>query len=373
MQPQRRRCARLLTISATIAGLFCTSGWGNALAASPETPAVQPGAVVENSTQSANESGSNTGDEAENRTSTSVPDSAVESASAAEDGRQDRPSGDQSEAEGVKETEAVKHYELGGFYFRKWDLDLAAVELDEAVMYWPDFKAAHRDLCLVSLFQVRPLRALAELMMVIGLGDPIPLNENERADLNRRAWTLHYNKGVDQAKHSRWKDAVAEFGWALSYAPNDARIHHSLAFAHANMGEFDAAEKQYAESFALDPSDAYAHADLATLLAEEGQRDKAAGQMSEAVKLAPAAAALHVDLGWMAESHGDFDTAGQEFRNAIHLSPKHAGLWAHLGQILERQGKSQEALDAYKQALAIDPGHDQARERLAKLMAQAHS
>ncbi len=280
---------------------------------------------------------------------------------------------DAENGKAVKEGQATEHYSLAGFYFRKWDLPLAEAEFKVAIMNWPDFKAAHRDLCLVSLFRGEPLQALAELMMVLELGNPIPLNQNERNQLIEQTLTLHYNKGIEWGTRSKWKEAVAEFGWALSYDPDDVRIHRSLAFAYANLGNFEMAEKQYAASFALDPADPYAHADFANLLAEKGQQQRALSQMSQAVKLAPTTAALHVDLGWLAESHGDFSTAGQEFQRAVELSPRHAGLWTHLGRILEHEGKSQEAIAAYNKALALDPGREDARDRIARLRTQVHS
>jgi Flp pilus assembly protein TadD len=234
-------------------------------------------------------------------------------------------------------------------------------------MYYPAMKIAHRDFCLVSLLRGHPLRALAEMFMVIGLGEPIPLNDQERAELTGRAAKIHNREGIAAARKLQWDTAIAEFQYALDYAPDNGNIERSLAFSFASKGDFDKAETAYTKSFGEDPSDGYSHADFAFLLADSGKSDRAMAQLSEAVKLEPKDAALHVDMGWMAESKSDFSTAADEFKQAVALSPKHAGLWAHLGRLQERLGKNAGAKEDYEKALAIDPSLDETKQRLEDL------
>lgn len=265
---------------------------------------------------------------------------------------------------------ASDHYFLGSHYFGKWDLNLAEIEYDQAVRFQPDLRAAHRELCLVSLAKFNLPRALAEFMMVTGLGDPIPYKPAEIADLDKRAKNLHYNKALAWASKQNTRECITELQWALKYAPDDPSVHHSLAFAYAAQGDFANAEAEYAKTFKVNPSDSSAHADYADLLAKKGQLDQAQNEMAKAVKLAPSAAAYHVDLGWIAESRNDFATAASEFEQAVKLSPKHAGLWAHLGRLLEKEGKNGEAEDAYNKAISLDPAADEARQNLARMKQQ---
>ncbi len=262
---------------------------------------------------------------------------------------------------------ATQHYYLAGHYFRHWLLELAEVELRESVRYWPDLKAAHRDLLVVDILTGHPVRALAEAMMVVGLGEPIPLDAAAARDLDRRAARVHYRQGIAYAGRRRWHSAIEEFCWALSYAPGNPAVLHSLAFAYSNIGDFNDAERVYKAAFQASPEDAYAHADFAFMLSAAGHKDQAEDELSRAVRLAPSAAALHVDLGWMAEARGDLATADHEFTTAIRLSSGHAGLWTHLGRIQEREGKSREAIDSYKKALTLDPAQNEAQQNLVKL------
>jgi Flp pilus assembly protein TadD len=260
--------------------------------------------------------------------------------------------------------QAADHYNLATHYMHKFDWEMAEVELEAAIMCSPEMKAAHRDYCVVSAFRGQPMRSVAEFMMVVGLGDPIPLSDSEKVALNKKAAKLHYEKGLNYGVAQQWKKATPEFQCAMGYAPNSSAIAHSLAFSYAAAGDFEQAESEYLKAFALDPNNSYSHADFAMLLSEHGDQKKAMEQLATAISLSPNVAALHVDMAWLAESNGDLKKAEAEFHEAVHLSPKHAGLWSHLGRVEERLGKARDAKSAYSEALAVDPGDDEAKTRL---------
>lgn len=260
----------------------------------------------------------------------------------------------------LRQNEAIRHFENARFYMSKWDTELAEVELRAAIMYMPDMKVAHRDYCLIAMMRGKPLRSLAEFMMVVGLGEAIPLNEKKQQKLREEASGLHYNKGLKHAAENKWEDAINELLWSKKYTPLDPAVHRSLAFAYASNKDFDKAEEQYKYTLSLNPKDALTHADYAILLSENGKSKEAIDLMAKAVKLKPDAAALHVDLGWMAESKGDLDKAAQEFRMAALSSPKQTALWVHLGNVLTKLEKVSEAKSAFNEALAIDSSNQDA-------------
>lgn len=262
---------------------------------------------------------------------------------------------------------AAEHYYLASYYIRHWKFKPAQIELEEAIRFYPNLKAAHRNLCVVSFMTTNPLRALAELMVVVGLGEPIPLTAQEGKDLDVKAAKMHYELGLSHATARKWKDAATEFRWALVYKPDDAKFSRSLAFAYANLGNFAEAEKEYTSAFASDPSEGFAHADFAFLLSEKGQPKKAIQQMDKAVQLEPEAAALHVDLGWLAESAGDLAKAENEFAKAAEMCPSYPQLWMHLGRLQEAQGKNDKAFAAYQKALKLNPNEQEAKMKMRKL------
>ncbi len=275
-----------------------------------------------------------------------------------------------TDTKAYKEGEATTHFNLASFYLHRWKLKLAEVELEESIAYWPTLKIAHRDLCITSFLQGNFLRAIAEFSVVVGLAEPLPLNEAEIVELNKKAAKLHYKQGLEYGSKAKWQQAVFEYQWALKYAPQNSAISHSLAFAFANTGNFDKAEAQYQTTFDLNPQDPYAHADLAFLLSDKGSQELAIAQMTKAVELSPNTAALHVDLGWLAEAHGNLADAEREFSEAIKLSPNHAGLWAHLGKVLEQEKKIPEAIAAYSKAVEISPTEPEFKTKLEELKGQ---
>ncbi|CAM6000426.1 unnamed protein product [Sphagnum balticum] len=274
---------------------------------------------------------------------------------------------DAARAAAIETNHALEHLNLAQHYQHRFNFRMAELELEATIMYAPEMKTAHRDYCLVSLLCGHPMRSLAEFMMVVGLGDPVALNVEERAELTARGAKVHYSQGLKLAHKQDWKDATGEFDAALLYSPNNAAIVRSLAFCLASKGDFEAAEAQYKRSFSIDNSDPYSHADFAFILSEHGYSDKAMDQLNDAIKINPEVAALHIDMAWMAESKGELPLAENEFRRALELCPKHAILWSHLGHVEEKLGKASDAKDAYVKALALDPSQDDARKRLDQL------
>lgn len=267
----------------------------------------------------------------------------------------------------LRQNEAIDHMQCARFYMSQWDTALAEVELRAAIMYMPDMRAAHRDYCLVAILRGKPLRAIAEFMMVVGLGEAIPLTESQQKELREEASGLHYNKGLEYAKKDDWQEAISELLWSEKYTPLDPAVHRSLAFSYASNNEFDRAEQYYNFALSLNPDDAMALADYAAVLSENGNADKAMQKMARAVNLKPNTVALHVDLGWIAESKGDYKTAAKEFQYAVSKNPKHPVLWAHLGKSLNRLGKIGDAKKAYENALKIDPGYTEAKDELKSI------
>jgi Flp pilus assembly protein TadD len=271
------------------------------------------------------------------------------------------------EARKTLEAKAVEHLFLAHKYAQRWDLDLADVEMQEAISFAPDLKVIHRDYCLLGIVRGRLDLALAEFMLATGIGDPIPYTDQEIKLLNLKAAKLHYEKAISYAKTNRWSTAISELDLADKYAPLNPNIKRSLAFAYASAGQFNLAEQTYKDTFELAPADGFSRADFAFLLSQEGKKDNAVDQMAKAVQLQPESAALHVDLAWFAENKGDIVKATTEIQDAVKLSPQHAGLWSHLGRLLEKMDRTAEAKQAYEHAVSLDPEQPEAKTALSRL------
>ncbi len=299
-------------------------------------------------------------------------------------------------------TEFGFHYLLAHQYIMHADFDLAELELEQALVRKPQSRKAHRDYMFTSLMHLNFPQALAEFMIVVGMGKAIPLTPEEIQQLDIDSAKLHYRKALKYGEHNRTDKEIYELRWASSYLPSNPTIMRSLAFALASSGEYDDAERLYKLSFDLvaNPStdEAYAHADYAYMISKRSRIPEAIGEIKKGIAIDPKSPALHADLAWFLSAKGDLAEAIQEIEKAIDLAPNYlvgtvdvpsgskdsfglpmlthhkklaiysnAGLWAKLGTLLERQKKFPEAIKAYEKALQLDPQQDDIKASLSKL------
>jgi tetratricopeptide (TPR) repeat protein len=299
-----------------------------------------------------------------------------------------------------------KHYNLSRHYFSRADLELAELEIQQAIALKPQVNFAHRYYCLLALLRGNLPRAIAELMMASRLGHAIPLTDTELAQLNEQCAKAHYRKGLSYENQRRYPRAMFELRLAHYYAPQNLEIMRTLAFNSGKGGLFDDAEKLYQDSFKVSKQatseDAFAHADYAYLLASANRIKDAIEQLSTAVQLAPGSAALHVDLSLFQEQAGDLNGATHEMQMAIKTAPEflshdvqfsqafgeghhamdwqvrhsdknrptYASLWEHLGRLLDKQNKVAGARKAYSRALLLNSQDGLVKARLSELQKQ---
>ncbi len=307
---------------------------------------------------------------------------------------------------GAQDLESVNnfdvHYHLAHQYITRADFDLAEVELEQALIRRPQSRKAHRDYMFTSLMHLNFPQAVAEFMIVVGLGKAIPLNEEEQKQLDQDTAKLHYRKAIKYGEQNKIDREIFELRWANYYVPNNVTIMRSLAFALANSAMTDEAEKIYKDSFSLSsgPSteEAYAHADFAYLLGKMSRQNEAIQELNKAISIDPKSPALHTDLAWFLEAKGDIVNATKEIEKAIDLAPNYlvgnvevpsgtenffglpmltlhtklpiysnAGLWTKLAKLLDKQNKISEAKKAYERALQLDPQQDDIKRRLSEL------
>ena len=294
------------------------------------------------------------------------------------------------------------HYYLAHQYIIHADFDLAELELQQALVQKPQSRKAHRDFMVTSLMHLNFSQALAEFMITVGAGKAIPLTADEAKELDKQCAKLHYRKALKYAEQNRSEKEIFELQWASHYVPNSPTILRSLAFALANAGQNELAEKMYKESFELveNPSqeEAYAHADFAFMLGKLSRQDEAIRELRKAVQIEPKSPALHTDLAWFLDAKGDVPDATHEIEKAIDLAPNYqvgtvdvpagtdsflglpmlthhkqlaiysnAGLWGKLGKLLEEQKKYPEAIKAYERALELDPQQEDVKASLKRL------
>lgn len=286
---------------------------------------------------------------------------------------------------------------------------MAELELQEAIARNPDSRKAHRDYMITCLTHLNIAQAVAEFMITFGLGRSIPLNAEEKVQLDRDAAKAHYRKALRYEGQNRLHREIFELTWANYYLPDNPTIMRSLAFALTNASKDDQAEALYRKSFTVAPDsdksteDAYAHADFAYMLGRMSRPDEAILELKKAIAIEPKSPALHADMAWFLEAKGDLAGATYEIAQAIDLTPNYvvgnievptsshdffglkmltyhkeqaiysnAGLWSKLAKLLDKQGKEVEAKKAYERALQLDPDQEDIKKRLSEMQQKQH-
>lgn len=133
----------------------------------------------------------------------------------------------------------------------------------------------------------------------------------------------------------------------------EARTISSRGMEAMQQGNYEQAERLFAQAIQICPVDERARCRYAELLWRRGQHEPATRQMEEAVRLSAGDAALLVQLGEMHLSLGNVQRAQAEAERATRAEFNNAAAWALHGDALAAAGKPNEALASYHRALAV--------------------
>ncbi|MDH3403699.1 MAG: tetratricopeptide repeat protein [Acidobacteriota bacterium] len=126
-------------------------------------------------------------------------------------------------------------------------------------------------------------------------------------------------------------------------------------------GDFESAEKLFAEAVALDPGNARAHLDRGSALKELGRLEEALAQFDEALRLQPTYAKALYNRGVVLAAQGDDAAALAAYEQTLELDPRHGEARFNRANALRRLGRPAEALAAYSDLVAEDPANGRAR------------
>ena len=122
----------------------------------------------------------------------------------------------------------------------------------------------------------------------------------------------------------------------MSSKPQDPVIRTLIgrAVSHQQRGEFDAAERLYAEVLAREPDQADAQQFMGMLAHQTGRRELAERHMLRALEIAPQRADFHFNYATMLLGTRRPQLAVQAFQRAVDLAPTMIDAWWGLGQTL---------------------------------------
>ncbi|MFT8244114.1 tetratricopeptide repeat protein [Roseomonas sp. BN140053] len=147
-------------------------------------------------------------------------------------------------------------------------------------------------------------------------------------------WPLHYALGIALERAGRWEEAEAEFGRALSLAPDQPAVLNYLAYSWADRG----------------------------LRLPEARR-----MLERAAELRPQDGSIADSLGWVMFRQGDLRGAVEALERATELESRNATINDHLGDAYWAVGRLPEARFQWSRALDLGPEPAEAERLLTKL------
>lgn len=160
--------------------------------------------------------------------------------------------------------------------------------------------------------------------------------------------------------------AMPHFEAAATFMPQLSTAHYNLGRLHQELGELDAARREYELTLQY-TSDAteilQTHNNLGFVLLSLKDPKSAAAQFTAALQLNPGKQNSLLGLGEAEYLEGSLDAAVTDLSRAAQIAPlAQADFW--LGRALEDKGQLQAAATAYEDALKLAPGMADAQQRL---------
>ncbi|HNW43734.1 MAG TPA: tetratricopeptide repeat protein [Elusimicrobiales bacterium] len=178
----------------------------------------------------------------------------------------------------------------------------------------------------------------------------------------------HYNLGVFQAAQGRLDEAADHYRAAVRSNPVFAQGYYSLGRIMAAQGKPGAAQEHYRAALKLDPYYALAHYNLGLVLDAQQRRGEAAEHYRAALAGNPGLEDAHYRLAGILARQGDGDQAAEHYLSALKLNPDRAETHYNLGVVLAARGSADAAEEQYRAALRLDPGSALAHYNLGGLL-----
>tara|TARA_R110000751_G_scaffold2339_9_gene12284 strand:- start:893 stop:2665 length:1773 start_codon:yes stop_codon:yes gene_type:complete len=152
--------------------------------------------------------------------------------------------------------------------------------------------------------------------------------------VERRHWSVFYERGIAHERAGDWPDAEADFQKALDLSPENPLVMNYLGYSWVEM-----------------------HMHL----------DEAQAMIEKAVEQRPDDGYITDSLGWVLYRLDKFDEAVPHLERAVELTPTDPIINDHLGDALWMVGRKREARFQWSRAMSFEPEEKDAERIRAKL------
>jgi tetratricopeptide (TPR) repeat protein len=143
---------------------------------------------------------------------------------------------------------------------------------------------------------------------------------------------------------------------AISIAPSNDTLYHSLSLAHMTLNQYDQAIDSMRQAIALNANKDSYYFELGALLEKSGQFEGAIESMQRTIELNPMHSNAHNFLGYMYALEGNYlDKALDHLKKALAIQPRNGYFLDSLGWIYFKKGEPQKALSEIKKAMVYTP------------------
>jgi Tfp pilus assembly protein PilF len=166
--------------------------------------------------------------------------------------------------------------------------------------------------------------------------------------------------GVSLLMQARYKESLAPFDKAVATAPENGAFRNNRGVALMELGQFKAAQDDFAVAAASQNSDDRLSAtiNLGRLYQREGDYAEAESQFSAAIARDPKTYAAYTGRAVARESAGNLEGAAEDLLTAVKLDPGNADANLRLGMVLISMHKSDLGKRYLQRAVELDPAGD---------------
>jgi arylsulfatase A-like enzyme/Flp pilus assembly protein TadD len=185
----------------------------------------------------------------------------------------------------------------------------------------------------------------------------------ERAE--PKLYVVPFERGENALAWSKPREALGEFGKALSLNPTFDQAALGLGRAHFLLGEDSSAAAAFEVALDLNPRNFLARLALAKVYWRQNLPAKAEPELAQVVKEHPELAEAHADYAIALAKLGKYRDALPHFERALAMGYRDAMLYNHLGITYAELGEREKAMQSYEQAVAMNPRYAAAYLNLA--------
>jgi len=252
---------------------------------------------------------------------------------------------------------AGTYFDRGILFFNRGDLEIAIMDLTQAIRLNPSFASAYFYRGFAHSKRGEYTRAIADYTQAI------LLNPNHVGALN--------NRGIAHSSRGEHCLAIADYTEAIQRAPHFVYAHFNRGLEHYRIREYHLAIADYTQVIRLNPQHVSAHVNRGFVYSLIGEFTLAIADFNEAIRLNPEHPGAHFNRGVAHYNRGEFALAIKNYTQALRLAPNHVNSYINRGIAHFRIRQFDRAIADYEAALRINPNHPHARDYLE--IARRHS